>query len=89
MFTKIQVKHPKPAPDLFLFAALQMGVSPERCVVIEDSVAGVRAGVAAGMTTFGFTGASHDAQKQEKILESAGAAAVFPRLIHIQERLTL
>ena len=34
----MQVTHGKPAPDLFLFAAEQMGAAPERCVVIEDSV---------------------------------------------------
>jgi beta-phosphoglucomutase-like phosphatase (HAD superfamily) len=89
IFTKIQVKNPKPHPDLFLFAATQMGVAPENCVVIEDSAAGVRAGVAAGMMTFGFTGASHDPIKQAEILKSAGATAVYPRLIHIREHLYL
>lgn len=89
VFTKIQVKNPKPHPDLFLFAASQMGAVPENCVAIEDSAAGVRAGVAAGMTTFGFTGASHDPIKQAEILKSAGAFAVYPRLIHIQEHLGL
>ncbi len=41
----------KPAPDIFLLAARELGVSSERCVVIEDTVNGVRAGVAAGMRT--------------------------------------
>ena len=39
--TAQEVEHGKPAPDLFLFAAARMGAKPERCVVIEDSVAGV------------------------------------------------
>ena len=39
----------KPAPDVFLMAAEQLGVDPENCVVIEDSANGIRAGVAAGM----------------------------------------
>jgi beta-phosphoglucomutase-like phosphatase (HAD superfamily) len=89
VFTKIQVKNPKPAPDLFLYAAAQMGADPERCLVIEDSTTGVRAGVAAGMTTWGFTGSNHDPAKQAQNLQSAGAHAVFERLIHIQERLGL
>lgn len=89
VFTKVQVENPKPAPDLFLFAASQMGAEPSRCVVIEDSPAGVRAGVAAGMTTYGFTGASHDPKKQERVLKTAGANAVFPSLIHIQQHLGL
>ncbi len=89
VFTKIQVKNPKPYPDLFLFAAAQMGYAPERCLVIEDSMAGVRAGVAAGMTTFGFTGSSHHPPKQAENLKSAGAHQVFDRLIHIKEKLGL
>ena len=45
---------PKPAPDLFLHAARQLGVSPGDCVVIEDSAAGARAARAAGMRCFGY-----------------------------------
>ncbi len=41
----------KPAPDGFLFAARKLGVPPEKCMVLEDSAAGVRAGKAAGMFT--------------------------------------
>ncbi|PZO87201.1 MAG: HAD family hydrolase [Micavibrio aeruginosavorus] len=87
VFTKIQVKNPKPYPDLFLFAASQMDVPPERCLVIEDSAAGTRAGVAAGMTTWGFTGSSHDLEKHENTLKSAGADRIFPRLIHMIDAL--
>jgi HAD superfamily hydrolase (TIGR01509 family) len=56
VFSATEVEHGKPAPDLFLHAARSMGVPPERCVVIEDSVYGVRAGVAAGMRVYGFAG---------------------------------
>jgi HAD superfamily hydrolase (TIGR01509 family) len=42
------VVHPKPAPDIFLEAARRLGVPPAECVVLEDSLAGVRAGRAAG-----------------------------------------
>jgi HAD superfamily hydrolase (TIGR01509 family) len=59
IFSAEQVDRGKPAPDLFLFAAKQMQVHPNRCVVIEDSLTGVRAGVAAGMTVLGYTGGSH------------------------------
>lgn len=54
LFSASDVAQPKPAPDLFLHAAQSMGVAPEGCVVIEDSVTGVQAGVSAGMTVFGF-----------------------------------
>lgn len=89
VFTKIQVKEGKPAPDLFLFAADQMGVSPDRCVVIEDSVTGVTAGVAAGMVTIGFTGTHHEPEKQAIGLKSAGAHAVAGDLIHIKSLIGL
>lgn len=89
VFTKIQVPRPKPYPDLFLYAAEQMGADPSRCVVIEDSRAGVCAGVAAGMTTWGFTGSNHDGAGHGRHLEEAGAHAVFARLIHIKEKLGL
>ncbi|MFD6437901.1 HAD family hydrolase [Streptomyces venezuelae] len=55
VFSSQDVGRGKPAPDLFLYAAEQMGVTPERCVVVEDSPLGVRAAVAAGMDVFGYT----------------------------------
>ena len=48
-----EVEHGKPAPDMFLRAASKLGVPPERCVVVEDSVPGVAAGRAASMPTLG------------------------------------
>ncbi|WP_295533829.1 HAD family hydrolase [uncultured Thioclava sp.] len=59
IFTASEVAQGKPAPDLFLHAARQMGADPARCVVIEDSLTGIRAGLAAGMTVWRFTGGSH------------------------------
>ncbi len=62
-FTASQVARGKPAPDLFLLAAAEMGVAPERCLVIEDTEPGVRAGLAAGMQVWRFTGGSHFATR--------------------------
>lgn len=59
VFSATMVKKGKPAPDLFLHAARQMGVSPSDCIVIEDSPAGIAAAKAAGMAVFAFTGGSH------------------------------
>lgn len=56
IFSAQDVERSKPAPDVFLHAAQEMGFDPRRCAVIEDSVSGVTAGVDAGMTVFGFTG---------------------------------
>jgi HAD superfamily hydrolase (TIGR01509 family) len=50
------VPNPKPAPDVYLLEAKNAGIAPNRCVVIEDSASGAKAGVAAGMVTFGFYG---------------------------------
>jgi HAD superfamily hydrolase (TIGR01509 family) len=56
IFSAADVKHGKPAPDLFLHAAERLAASPERCAVVEDSVFGVDAAVAAGMTAFAYAG---------------------------------
>ena len=53
------VAHGKPAPDIFLYAAEKIGAAPARCLVIEDSANGVKAGLAAGMTVCGFLGGGH------------------------------
>lgn len=58
-FTASEVGRGKPAPDLFLHAAARMGAAPAACVVIEDSLNGLRAGLAAGMQVWRFTGGSH------------------------------
>jgi HAD superfamily hydrolase (TIGR01509 family) len=68
-----QVENGKPAPDLFLFAANQMGVEPSRTLVVEDSKAGVMAGVSAGMTVVGFTGGSHISTGYAQSLHDLGA----------------
>lgn len=82
MFSVTEVAHPKPFPDVFLHAAKQMGVAASSCAVIEDTPTGVQAGVAAGMTVFGFC--AHT--PQHRLLE-AGAHHTFehmrelPRLV--------
>ena len=50
IFSADQVARPKPYPDVYLFAAKTLGVEPSRCVVVEDSVAGLNAARAAGMS---------------------------------------
>jgi FGGY-family pentulose kinase/HAD superfamily hydrolase (TIGR01509 family) len=59
IFSAAMVERGKPAPDLFLHAAHQMGVPPEHCLVIEDSPAGIRAARAAGMQVFAYLGGTH------------------------------
>jgi HAD superfamily hydrolase (TIGR01509 family) len=55
IFSASQVQHPKPAPDLFLFAATTLGFAPDQSVVVEDSTRGVKAALAAGMRVLGYT----------------------------------
>lgn len=66
----------KPAPDLFLHAAAALGVVPADCLVIEDSVNGVLAGRAAGMTVWGFLGGGHVHDGLSARLTDAGAERI-------------
>ncbi|HBK90944.1 MAG TPA: haloacid dehalogenase [Parvularcula sp.] len=68
----------KPAPDIFLYAAEKIGADPARCLVLEDSVNGVRAGRAAGMTVWGFTGGGHCFDGHGARLAAAGAGRIIP-----------
>jgi HAD superfamily hydrolase (TIGR01509 family) len=77
IFSASQVPHGKPAPDLFLFAAAQMVTPPERCLVIEDSIAGIAGALAAGMAVFGFHGGGHCHQGYGDTLRAAGATLTF------------
>lgn len=63
----------KPHPDILLHAAAQVGVAPSQSIVIEDSVGGVQAGVAAGMTVIGLLAASHIQDGHRDRLLQAGA----------------
>lgn len=56
LFSSTMVGRGKPFPDLFLHAAKTMGFAPADCIVIEDSVAGTQAGIAAGMRVFSYHG---------------------------------
>lgn len=80
IFSGLDVARGKPAPDLFLHAAAAMGAAPADCVVIEDSVFGVAAGVAAGMPVLGFTGGSHSDAGHAARLEAAGARRTVARM---------
>jgi HAD superfamily hydrolase (TIGR01509 family) len=83
IFSAAEVARGKPAPDLFLHAAARMGVSPQRCVVVEDSIPGVAAAIAAGMTAIGFTGGSHCRPGHDARLVEQGAAVVIDRMARL------
>ena len=77
VYTASMVARGKPAPDLFLHVAAAEGVAPGRCLVIEDSLNGVRAGLAAGMEVWRFTGGSHLKPPLPEPPEDARAALEF------------
>jgi beta-phosphoglucomutase-like phosphatase (HAD superfamily) len=67
----------KPAPDVYLHAAQQMGFNPADCLAIEDSPTGVRAAVDAGFTCWGYTGLTHDPAVAATDLTRHGATKIF------------
>ncbi|ACC69685.1 HAD-IA family hydrolase [Paraburkholderia phymatum] len=77
LFCADTVEAPKPAPDVYLAAARAIGVDPQACLVIEDSVAGVTAATAAGMTVYGFIGGGHASDEQVGTLRRLGAQHIF------------
>lgn len=77
VFCADRVASPKPAPDVYLAAARTLGAAPDACLVVEDSVTGVTAARAAGMTVLGFIGGGHAASAQIDALRGAGARHVF------------
>jgi HAD superfamily hydrolase (TIGR01509 family) len=77
LFSASDVPRGKPAPDLFRFAATRMRVEPASCIVIEDSVPGVTAAVAAGMTAIGFVGGNQTPGRLAQDLVNAGARTVI------------
>ena len=83
IFSATQVARGKPAPDLFLFSAQQMRVTAADCIVIEDSIPGVQAAVAAGMRVIGFSGGSHCRPGHAERLRAAGASGVCNDLRHL------
>jgi HAD superfamily hydrolase (TIGR01509 family) len=87
IFSASMVERGKPAPDLFLHAAHEMHTDPSRCIVVEDSPAGIVAARAAGMTVFAFTGGSHAHSPSYRAeLQRLSPEVVFdamPDLIHL------
>ena len=76
IFSGHETPRSKPAPDVYLAAAAALGVAPARCAVVEDTVTGATAGVAAGATVFGYSpgGLGHSSAQA---LRAVGVAEIF------------
>ena len=77
IITYQDVKQGKPAPDIFLKAAERAGMAPVQCLVVEDSITGVTAGVAANMRTIGFVGTHCEPESHSTSLKAIGAAEII------------
>lgn len=79
VFSGHDLPRSKPAPDVYLAAAKSVGLPPARCLVVEDTVTGVTAGVAAGTTVFGYSPPQAGSDAPDA-LRAAGASLVFSRM---------
>ena len=83
IFSGYETPRSKPFPDVYLAAAAALRTAPQRCAVVEDTVTGVTAGVAAGASVFGYAPNGDGAA-----LLSAGASQVFTDMAHLPVLLT-
>ncbi|MGF6965247.1 HAD superfamily hydrolase (TIGR01509 family) [Paraburkholderia sp. WC7.3g] len=82
IFSGHEMPRSKPFPDVYLAAAAGLGVDPARCAVIEDTVTGATAGVAAGATVFGYC-PTHLGHSSATALHGAGAVHVFREMAEL------
>ncbi|MEM5299579.1 HAD family phosphatase [Burkholderia sp. JPY481] len=82
IFSGHEMPRSKPFPDVYLAAAAALGVDPARCAVVEDTVTGATAGVAAGATVFGYC-PTHLGHSSATALHGAGAVHVFREMAEL------
>ena len=84
IFSGHDLPRSKPAPDVYLAAAAHVGIAPARCLVIEDTATGVRAGLDAGATVWGYCPAGHG-----RAFEGLPVARVFRHMDELAAALTV
>jgi HAD superfamily hydrolase (TIGR01509 family) len=82
IFSGHEMAHSKPYPDVYLAAAKALHVDPARCAIVEDTVTGVTAGVAAGATVFGYSPHEQGHSEPDALL-AAGAVQVFENMAEL------
>ncbi|MCX7247431.1 MAG: HAD family phosphatase [Burkholderiales bacterium] len=85
IFSGHEMARSKPAPDVYLAAAQHLQVPPQRCLVIEDTTTGVKAGVAAGATVWAYC----PQEEQGGALRQAGASRLFDQMADLPELMAL
>ncbi len=86
VFSADHVRYGKPEPDLFLFAAEQMGVAPKESIVIEDSLAGLTAGMRAKMQTIAFIGCTmNNSEHYRQQVLNIGIRDVFTNMAEVKD----
>lgn len=88
IFSGYETPRSKPFPDVYLAAAAALGADPRRCAVVEDTVVGVTAGVAAGATVFAYSPPT-SAHVNAASLREAGAHHIFTRMADLPDLLSL
>ncbi len=79
VFTASEVANGKPAPDLFLHTARSMAVAPANCLIVEDSLPGIRAAIAAEMAVVRYVGASHLSGSDQSLPADIGDVPLFDK----------
>lgn len=87
LFAAEMVAKPKPAPDVYLYAASQLEIDPAHCLVVEDSLSGVTAAHSAGMQVIGFLAASHIPEGHDVAVKEAGAMATVKSMEELKQLL--
>jgi len=86
IFSGYETPRSKPFPDVYLAAAAALGADPRQCAVVEDTVVGVTAGVAAGATVFAYSPTT-SAHVAASALRQAGAHHIFTRMAELPDLL--
>ncbi|PWJ40155.1 HAD family hydrolase [Sediminitomix flava] len=80
IFSSDMVENPKPAPDLYLYAMDKIGATTENSIVVEDSISGAKAALAAGLTVIGFVGARHIQKGHDEKLRALGVKYIIDKM---------
>ena len=87
IFSGHEMPKTKPAPDVYLAAALHLNIKPEHCLVIEDTPTGIHAGVQAGATVWAYLSQSNSQRVQASQLLDAGAQKIFTHIDELHQYL--